>query len=116
MAGISRKTGQLLSGWDLVASLAEDALTTPLGSREKRRTYGSRLPQLLSKPMSDELLLLAQVYATETFIRPANQLSQLFTVNQVNAARRSGGLNLTILGQYQGQTMQMEVPIYANRS
>lgn len=116
MIGISRKTGQRISGWDLFIDLAEDALTTQLGSREKRRDYGSRLPELLSKLTSDNLLLLAQVYATETIEHPPNNLSHLFVVDRVIAYRTDNGFRLQLIGKYNGQSAQFEVPFNANGS
>ena len=115
MYGLSRTTGQQISGWAYFAELAEDALTTQLGSREKRRDYGSRLPSLLSRVTGDDVLMLAQVYAAETFVHPPNNLAHLFKTTRLLARRHDSGLVLTISGLWLGQPVQFEVPIYADR-
>ncbi len=130
MIGLSHSTGQILAGWALFLELVQDALTTPLGSREKRRDYGSRLPSLLGKITGDDVLTKAEIYATETFVHPPNKLRQMFTVQQVQAQRIENGLQLYISGQYlenptansqsavfsNGQTVTFEVPIHVNGS
>lgn len=118
MIGLSRRTGQLLAGWVYFIQLAEDALTTQLASREKNREYGSRLPELLGDISGDDTLMLAQIYATETFIHPPNKLHTLFNVEQIVARRADGGIRLTIRGQYLAQnntasSQQFEVPLHA---
>jgi phage baseplate assembly protein W len=113
MIGISRTTGQMLTGWAYFVELASDALTTPLGSREKQRLYGSKLPSLLSKLNSNDTLMFAQIYATQTFYEPSNLLNQLFTVEQIIASRTDSGIEISITGEYQGQRTNFEVPINA---
>jgi hypothetical protein len=111
MIGLSRSTGRLLTGWEYFIELATDALTTQLASREKRRDYGSRLPSLLSRLQSDDVLMLAQIYATETFIHPPNLLQALFKVERITATRTELGIQLQISGLYQSQAVSFSVPI-----
>jgi hypothetical protein len=113
MMGLSRSSGKLLSHWEYFTELAEDALNTSLGSRQKQRLYGSQLPKLLGKLNADDTLMLAQIYATQTFIEPANLLTHLFEVEQVVASRTGTGLKLAISGKYSGQRTTFEVPIHA---
>lgn len=116
MLGISRNTGHVITGWDLFVELATDALTTQLGSRQKRRDYGSRLPELLSRITGDDVLMLAQVFAAETFVHLPNNLNHLFTVDRIIASRHGSGLRLVIAGQYGGRAVKFEVPLHANGS
>tara|TARA_R110002167_G_scaffold12963_4_gene54860 strand:- start:8854 stop:9204 length:351 start_codon:yes stop_codon:yes gene_type:complete len=54
MSGISRMTGRALDANSiehLVQSIG-DILTTPIGSRVLRRTYGSELPDLIDQPLN----------------------------------------------------------------
>lgn len=114
MIGISRENGQPITGWPLFVELATDALTTQLGSRQKRRDYGSRLPSLLGRITGDDVLMLAQVYGAETFVHPPNNLAHLFVVDRIKASRHGSGLRLVIAGQYKGQPAKFEVPINAD--
>lgn len=116
MTGICRKTGRTISGWDYFVGLAEDALTTQLGSRQKYREYGCRLPELLSKLNSDGVLMLAQAYAAQCFANPENKLAEQFTLKRVIASRTETGLRLQFAGSWQGQDVSFGVSINANKS
>lgn len=61
MAGMNAKTGKNLEGIDHIRQSIADIITTPIGSRVMRREYGSLVPELLDRPMSDALMM--QVYA-----------------------------------------------------
>jgi len=53
MAGMNRKTGRAID--DDVEHIRQsivDILTTPIGSRVKRRTYGSLIPTLIDQPIN----------------------------------------------------------------
>lgn len=57
MAGLSRHIGQTVSSMDHLRQSIEDILTTPIGTRVMRRDYGSRLYELIDKPMTPALKL-----------------------------------------------------------
>lgn len=51
---MSRTTGlNLQNEVDHIRQAIQDILTTPIGSRLMRRTYGSLLPQMISAPFND---------------------------------------------------------------
>ena len=50
MPGMSSTTGRTLDGMDHLRQSITDILTTPVGSRLQRRTYGSLLPELIDHP------------------------------------------------------------------
>lgn len=50
MTGMSRITGAVLSEVEHIAQSIADIIGTPLGSRLARRTYGSRVLDLLDAP------------------------------------------------------------------
>ncbi|WP_336142823.1 GPW/gp25 family protein [Acinetobacter sp. 102] len=55
---MTRKTGQAFSSeLDHIKQSIQDILTTPIGSRIMRREYGSRLADLMDKPINDALIL-----------------------------------------------------------
>ncbi len=63
MTGMSRNTGRAMNGNSvehLVQSIG-DILTTPIGSRTLRRTYGSELPDLIDQPLNARTRL--RIYA-----------------------------------------------------
>jgi len=61
MIGTSATTGKPLGDLDHLRQSIIDILTTPIGSRVKRRTYGSRLFSLIDAPMNRETLM--DIYA-----------------------------------------------------
>jgi phage baseplate assembly protein W len=54
--GIDPATGQTKLGLEHLRQSVRDILTTPIGSRVMRRTYGSRLFKLLDAPITAALL------------------------------------------------------------
>ncbi|MEH0741146.1 GPW/gp25 family protein [Vibrio cholerae] len=78
MQGMHRNTGRRLSGIDHLWQSVEDILTTRIGSRVMRRTYGSRLPDLIDEPFNEDTrteMIAATVEAIlnwETRFEPTN--------------------------------------------
>lgn len=50
MSGMNATTGRALADIDHIRQSIRDILTTPVGSRVKRRSYGSLLPELIDQP------------------------------------------------------------------
>lgn len=61
MRGIDKKTGKELKGIEHLKQSIVDILTTPIGSRIMRRNYGSRLFELVDKPINRDFAL--EIYA-----------------------------------------------------
>ena len=61
MAGMDAATGAALDGADHVRQSVRDVLNTPIGSRVMRRSYGSRLLDLVDRPLNQATLI--EVYA-----------------------------------------------------
>lgn len=57
MIGLSRKTGRAISGEDHLLQSLRDILTTPIGSRVMRRTYGSLIPFMIDQPANASTLM-----------------------------------------------------------
>lgn len=110
MIGIDRDTGATVSEWELFVQRATRALSTPLGTRQKRPLYGCRLPARLSRTQGDQLLILAQGDALEAFYNPANGLAE-FSPSSVVAQRGATGLILNIAGTWKGRAVGFEVPL-----
>ncbi|ACN95932.1 MULTISPECIES: GPW/gp25 family protein [Wolbachia] len=61
MRGMSNKTGKELEGIEHLKQSIIDILTTPIGSRIMRREYGSRLFELIDRPINRDFSL--EIYA-----------------------------------------------------
>lgn len=61
MRGMSKETGKELEGIEHIKQSIVEILTTPMGSRIMRRNYGSRLFELVDKPINRDFSL--EIYA-----------------------------------------------------
>lgn len=97
MRGMNATTGRDLDGEAHLRQSIGDILCTPIGSRVMRRTYGSRLPDLLDRPMTPELVV--DVYAaTAEALRKWEPRFRLTRVQQANTA--DGRMALDLYGRY----------------
>ncbi|MBD0392119.1 GPW/gp25 family protein [Wolbachia endosymbiont of Pentalonia nigronervosa] len=61
MQGMNANTGKKLEGIEHLKQSIADILTTPIGSRIMRRDYGSRLFELVDRPVTRDFSL--EIYA-----------------------------------------------------
>lgn len=111
MKGIDRRTGKTISGWRLFVSHAGDVLTTQLGSREKRREYGSRCPELRGKNNGPNAQMLMRAYVAEAFAKKANGLVDRFTLTRVDVDVIDAGFLVTIVGEYGGEVRTFQARV-----
>lgn len=113
-AGMHRTTGHSLDGLAHIRQSIIDILTTSLGTRLMRRTYGSVIPSLIDQPISPAIrmrLISGAVMAvltweprikiTRCLIRQGDQPHSLILVME---ATRTDGV-------YSGQRVSLSVPI-----
>ena len=108
MIGIDRNTGRTIGAFEQFVSRVTQVMTTPLGAREHRPGFGSRVPETLARNMGDELLLLAQAHATEAFYNPINGIGD-FEPDQVVASRDANGVRLRFAGKWRHRRVTFEV-------
>jgi phage baseplate assembly protein W len=107
MNGTNATTGKALAGIDHLRQSIRDILTTPIGSRVMRRTYGSRLFQLIDAPMNRSTLM--DVYAATA--DALEQWEPRFRLTSVQAvAATPGKIELDLTGQYlpDGKTITLD--------
>jgi len=97
MIGSNAITGTALTGLEHLKQSIRDILTTPIGSRVMRRTYGSRLFDLIDSP-TNRHQLAALYAATASALRAWEPRFQLQRV--VVASIGVGRVNLTVHGRY----------------
>ena len=97
MQGMNAKTGAALSGIEHLKQSVYDILSTPVGTRIMRRSYGSRLMYLLDAPTNEFLVAQIQAAVVEALgnYEPRISITQV-SVNSV----ADGQVNLTIDGYY----------------
>lgn len=90
-------TGRELAGVDHLRQSIRDILTTPLGTRTMRESYGSRLFQLIDAPMNRATLL--DLYAAT--VEAITRWEPRFKVSKVEATSAApGAVTLAITGEY----------------
>ncbi|RMO79784.1 hypothetical protein ALQ33_200099 [Pseudomonas syringae pv. philadelphi] len=108
MIGIDRETGATVDDWPQFVQRATRALTTPLGTRQKRPLYGCALPSRLARNLGDDVLLLTQADAVDAFYNPANGIDD-FVPDVIVATRYGAGLKLSLAGTWHNRKMTFEV-------
>jgi phage baseplate assembly protein W len=97
MNGTNAKDGKPLSGIDHLRQSIRDILTTPVGSRVMRRTYGSEIFALIDAPMNRSTLM--RIYAATE--KALTLWEPRFIVQKVVAATAApGAIELDITGKY----------------
>ena len=102
MGGIDRTTGRPLGGWLHVVQSVGVILSTPIGSRVMRRTFGSVVPGLLGQNITSRTALrfvTAIMIALELW-EPRFRLKQAVFDGNTPEAARAGGLRIRLLGEY----------------
>ena len=104
MQGIDRITGRALGGFDHLIQSIEVILTTRIGERVMRRTFGSHVPRLLGEKLITPVVLnffTAIVIAIEIW-EPRYDVISVKTASDSGAADRArlGRLGVTIRGNY----------------
>ena len=69
MRGIDSTTGKALDGIAHLRQSIRDILTTPLGSRVMRLTYGSRLFDLIDNPLNEQTIIEIFAATAEAILR-----------------------------------------------
>ena len=110
MLGMQRDTGRSISGFDQFVSRVVQVMTTPLGTREHRRTVGSRLHETLAQGTGDDMLMKVQAYALEAFYNQDNGLGD-FTPDRVVATRTATGVVLRFSGEWKSRNVTFEVTL-----
>jgi len=79
MQGMDAVTGLPIEGLEHLKQSIHDILSTPIGSRVMRRDYGSRIMELIDRPMNAELVadLQAAVVMSITAHEPRLHLTKV---------------------------------------
>jgi uncharacterized protein len=117
MKGMNAATGEQLSDMAHLRQSIQDILSTPLGTRVMRRDYGSRLFELVDKPMSPSLVadIQAAVAMALTLQEPRIRLTQVLVQTPSSdksdfSETASGKLVVSLMGYYlpDGRNLSLE--------
>ncbi len=97
MRGMDAKTGKALEGIEHLKQSIIDILTTPINSRIMRRDYGSKLFELVDKPVNRDLTL--EIYAATA--EALEKWEKRFKLEKVKIAEvKEGKMTLVLEGMY----------------
>ncbi|WP_264376866.1 GPW/gp25 family protein [Wolbachia endosymbiont (group B) of Aricia agestis] len=97
MKGMSKETGKELEGLEHLKQSIIDILTTPIKSRIMRRDYGSRLFELVDKPINRDLTL--EIYAATA--EALEKWEKRFKLEKVKITEvKEGKITLDLEGLY----------------
>lgn len=107
MKGMNKTTGKHLEGIAHLKQSITDILTTPIGTRVMRRDYGSRLFELVDRPITDDLAM--ELYAATA--AALNKWEPRFKLEQVQiTSQQQGNITLMLRGLYlpNGKNIQLD--------
>lgn len=97
MRGMDVNTGKELEGVEHLKQSIIDILTTPIGSRIMRRNYGSRLFELVDKPINRDFTL--EIYAATA--EALEKWETRFKLEKVKITEvKEGKVNIALDGIY----------------
>ena len=106
---MDRSTGRHIAGVEHLKQSITDIITTPLGSRLQRRTYGSLLPGLIDQPDNARTRLRCYAAIASALMNWEPRLRVTRVGMQSGTA--PGQATVTLEGEYLGSAMSMSVRI-----
>lgn len=107
MEGIDPETGLRVSGEQQAAQRFKRAITTPLGTREKRRSVGSEVPMLRGLANeTNRMLMINRIHRAH-----ANPDNQLYDIQnpEVECVIVDAGFHVRVHYEYDGVTGSIEL-------
>ena len=89
MSGMNKASGLSLEEDIHIRQSVHDILTTPIGSRIKRRTYGSMIPDLIAQPMNPATRLRLMAATVMAIIQWEPRLAVSSTTLEIGAEGQS---------------------------
>jgi phage baseplate assembly protein W len=108
MSGMHSRTGRALSGLDHLRQSLTGILTTPIGSRVMRRSYGSEVPELIDQPLHGATVL--RIYAATAHAVALWEPRIALTGLQL-ARGQAGQATLILDGVADGAPVSLAVPV-----
>ncbi len=108
MIGLDAVSGQVVRDEAYLKSRIESCLSMRQGTHPMRRQKGSRIPELLDRPLNATTLFDIQVAVMDALDNPQNGFKGL-SIKQVKAIRLSqGGVSIEIIYQVKDQVKVLQ--------
>lgn len=106
---MDRTTGRNITGMEHLRQSVADILTTPLGSRIERRTYGSLIPSLIDQPSNARTRLRCYAAVASALMNWEPRLR--VTRVGMSYGQQMGQATITLEGEYMGAALSVSVPL-----
>ncbi|MBY7667265.1 MULTISPECIES: phage baseplate protein [Vibrio] len=110
MIAINQETGLTVTGLEALGCRVKRVLTTQVGSRIKRRTFGNRAIERLGKNQSPSEGMIVQNLSIAALTDANNQLVGL-VIEQCQAIPTARGFLVTVVGKWNGESIRTSVTI-----
>lgn len=103
--GMNGNTGRPLTGVEHLAQSIRDILTTPIGTRVMRRDYGSRVPDLIDRPINQGLFAELRAAVADALAR----WEPRFTLSRIGVSEVGPGhIGYRLEGSFDGRDIVVE--------
>ena len=107
MQGMDENTGRLIGGEAHLEQSIRRIIMTPIGTHPFRREFGSLVPELVDKPMTEETALQINTAIIEALYKWEPRI-QTVEVRLDTETSRVGELNFNLKVVFQGQEVTLE--------
>lgn len=107
-SGLDRATGLVITDDAYLKDRIQSCLSMRIGTHPMRRLKGSRIPELIDRPLNETTLFEIKVAVFDALAHPANGFDDL-TVTQVRVnAVESGRVQISIAFSQNGKLTQLD--------
>ena len=106
---MNRTTGRRITGIAHLQQSVTDILTTPLGTRLERRTYGSLLPSLIDQPDNARTRLRCYAAIASALMKWEPRLRVTRVV--MSSGQQPGQATVDLEGEYLGQAINLSAAL-----
>lgn len=106
---MNRTTGRRITGLAHLKQSVADILTTPLGTRLERRTYGSLLPSLIDQPDNARTRLRCYAAIASALMKWEPRLR--VTRVGMTSGEQPGQATVDLEGEYLGQAINLSTAL-----
>jgi hypothetical protein len=110
MLGMDRLTGRTINDTRQLISRLGQVMTTPRGSRNRQRQFGSDVPRYYSANLTPTNSLLMKSAASAALNEPVNGLLD-FTCDKINIYPQEAGHIMEFVGLFNGKEETVSVPL-----
>lgn len=107
MQGMDENTGKLIGGEEHLRQSIRRIIGTPIGTYPLQPAFGSRVPDLIDKPMTDETILLINSSIVEALYKWEERIQSVeVTLDTENS--RNGELYFNLKVVFEGQIVTLD--------